>query len=468
MNIKKNSLSVKTFTYLTLFSVCILLFLWCFQIGFLTIFYEKYQIKNLNTIADNIKSNSIIKDLESLAYSNNICIELYSATQKYSFNTLNNDCILESKNVNIVKAKRKLISNSKNKDFIKIDDPRNNTKSILYGVKIDNDTYVILNTKLEDVNSTTYVLKGQLIYITLLVIAISFFVSFFVSKMLNKPILKITNKAKLMAEGNYEKDNEIYNIAELDELSDVLNYARSEIKNTDSLRRDLMANVSHDLKTPLTMIKAYAEMARDINKDNEEKRNANLNIIISETDRLNLLVNDILELSKMQNNVKKINYEDYDLVEEIKQIIKKYEIIKETENYKFEVNMPEIAIVHADKNGINQVLYNLINNAVNYTGKDLTVKINVKENKNDYLVEIIDSGKGINNEDIKLIWNKYYKNDKNHKRNIVGTGLGLSIVKSILVNHNFVYGVKSKKDEGSNFYFKIKKQKNIKKILKKY
>ena len=187
-------------------------------------------------------------------------------------------------------------------------------------------------------------------------IILSGIVSYFVGKMINKPILNITNKAKLMAIGNYEQDTNKYDIAEIDELNQVLNYARSEIKNTDELRRDLMANVSHDLKTPLTMIKAYAEMARDINNENEDKRKDNLNVIIDETDRLNVLVNDILELSRMQNSSDELNIESYDLIEELNQILKRYEIIKETENYKFITNIPEKAMVKADKKKINQVM----------------------------------------------------------------------------------------------------------------
>ena len=112
---------------------------------------------------------------------------------------------------------------------------------------------------------------------------------------------------------------------------------------------------------------------------------------------------------------------------------------------------------------INQVLYNLINNAINYTGEDLRVKINIIENKNNYLVEVIDTGKGIDKKDIEQIWTKYYKNEKNHKRNVVGTGLGLSIVQNILVKHNFKYGVESVKNKGTKFYFYILKANEFKK-----
>ena len=164
----------------------------------------------------------------------------------------------------------------------------------------------------------------------------------------------------------------------------------------------------------------------------------------------------------MQADADSLKIETFDLTKEIHEIIGKYEIIKETENYNFQIEMPEKAIVEADKNKLNQVIYNLINNAINYTGKDKKVTIRIIEEKNKYLVEISDTGKGIKPEEIKLIWNKYYKNEKNHKRNVVGTGIGLSIVKTILENHKFEYGVRSKKNVGTTFYFKIKKSKKKK------
>lgn len=459
MNIKKNSLGVKTFSYLITFSIAILLLLYMFQIVFLKIFYERYQINNLKSVANRIITSPETVSFEQLAYENEMCIQIYNDNKVTSYNVLNKDCLLNSNDKSVIKVKNKILTSSKN-SIIRVINPKYDSKSIIYGIHYSDDIYILLNTKLEDVNSTTYILRGQLIYITLIMIILSGIVSYFVGKMINKPILNITNKAKLMANGNYEQDTNKYDIAEIDELNQVLNYARSEIKNTDELRRDLMANVSHDLKTPLTMIKAYAEMARDINNENEDKRKDNLNVIIDETDRLNVLVNDILELSRMQNSSDELNIESYDLIEELNQILKRYEIIKETENYKFITNIPEKTMVKADKKKINQVMYNLINNAINYTGDDLTIKINITDCKKRYLVEIIDTGKGISEEDLKFIWSKYYKNEKNHKRNIVGTGLGLSIVETILIKHKFEYGVKSKKNKGSNFYFYINKSKN--------
>ena len=144
-----------------------------------------------------------------------------------------------------------------------------------------------------------------------------------------------------------------------------------------------MANVSHDLKTPLTMIKAYAEMARDLNSDDKEKREQNLNIIIEETDRLNLLVNDILELSKVQAKIGPLKLETINLTFLINKIIKRYDILKETENYTFIFEEKEEILVNADSKRIEQVIYNLVNNAINYVGADKTIWISLlKENQN--------------------------------------------------------------------------------------
>ncbi len=461
INKKNKNLSNTSLLNLIVYSTIILLFLWVVQIGYLKIFYEKYQLNKISNIVDQLeKTNENINEfLEGTSYESGVCIEIYTPSSAYKYNSQEKNCILNSQNPNILSIKNKLYQNDKEKEYVIVNDPVNKSRSLIYGVRLSDSLYVFINTNLEDVNSTTAVLKSQLIYITLIVILLAVISSYYISKRLNEPILKITDRARDIAEGNYELDNSDYKIEEINELKNVLNYARSEIENTDNLRRDLMANVSHDLKTPLTMIKAYAEMAKDLHIDDKEKIKDNLSIIISETNRLNILVDDILNLSRMQNEELKPDLEDYDLIEELNEILKRYEYIKETENYIFELNIPKIALVNADKKQINQVIYNLINNAINYTGDDLIVKINIKENKNTFLVEIIDTGKGIDKTELNLIWTKYYKKDKKYRRNVIGTGLGLSIVQNILTQHNFEYGVESQKNIGTKFYFKIKKSK---------
>lgn len=460
MNIMKNKNSIQhsTLKCLIIFSIIILLLMYTSQILFLKLFYERYQIKNIeNVITKLTKETYTSEELEKLAYKNNICMEYIYNDNVYLFNSLNNNCLLTNKNTKITTFIKNFISNNKTKEIIKLNNPLNNSKSILYNLKLSDNEYIFMNTALEDVNSTTSILRGQLIYITLTVILLSIIVSIYLSKTLNKPIINITKEAKKLASGNKEINIPKSHIKEIDDLREAIYYANKEINKTDELRRDLLANVSHDLKTPLTMIKAYAEMIRDINKNDEEKRTENLNIIIEETDRLTILVNDILNLSKLEANKETLEITEFDLTELIKNIVRKYNIIKETENYNFILNLPEKSLVKGDINKISQVIYNLINNAINYTGDDLKVIIEVIEKKKTYLVNITDTGKGINEDEIKIIWDKYYKNEKNHKRNKVGTGVGLSIVKNILDKHKFKYGVKSEINKYTTFYFEIDK-----------
>lgn len=463
MNIKKiknSTIKNKALFYLILFSLFIILLLWQSQLLMSNYLYEKYQEKDMDDIAkeiSNIDNDSLHSYLSNVVYNNSVCIEY---VDKYGYTLLYNDdstgCLLGKNKVDLSKYKRELMNSDEERKAIKLVNPDYKSYALLYGVRVDNG-YVYLFTMLSNVNKNESLVRGQLIYITIIVIVLAIVISMFLSKKISEPIVKITEKSKLLANGNYNVVFEKNGIKEIDELADSLNYLEDEVSKTDQYRRDLMANVSHDLKTPLTMIKAYAEMVRDISYNDKEKREANLNVIIEETDRLNVLVGDILTLSKLQANADTIDIETFDLKKEIDNVIRRYDILQETEKYKIIVETPETVMVRADKKKINQVIYNLVNNAINYTGDDKTVIIKVTEYKKDYLVEIKDSGKGIAEADIEHIWDKYYKNEKNHKRNVVGTGLGLSIVKGILECHNFKYGVNSKKGNGTTFYFRINK-----------
>ncbi len=462
MNFKKyiSSIKGKTLIYLILFSVSVLLLLWFCQVVFLKYTYQDYQIQNMNQLASSIQRSSFVdlnNTLEEVAYENEVCIEYYSnAGNIYYYNTMMNGCALGKNNQEILKTENSFIQSDLASDTYKVINKEYEVQAFLYGIKIDSGN-VFLYSTLEDVSGANTVLKNQLIYLTIIAIIFACTISYFLSRKITDPILDITDKARKLGSSPTISFPD-YGVLEVDELAQVLTNAQVEMVKTDELRRDLMANVSHDLKTPLTMIKAYAEMVRDISYKDEKKRIEHCDIIMDEVDRLNILVNDILTLSKMQANADGIQLTRFDLVKEIETIVKRYEIIKETENYHFVLDLPSKAIVSADQKKLNQVIYNLINNAINYTGDDKTVTIRVKKEKDSYLVEIIDTGKGIKKEDIAFIWDKYYKNDKNHRRNVVGTGLGLSIVKSILEAHHFQYGVKSIVNKGTTFYFYVKKK----------
>ena len=453
MKLNKNKLTRHIWFYLIIFTLSIILFLWFFQVIFINSYYEYSKTKQIKRVTNEILSNydSDVEYLDKLSYEKNICIEVVkNRITIYSSNDSTRGCIISSG-----KYKNDFYKNDLNEQTYKLINPLLNTKSLIYARKYNDDITIFVNASLEPLDNTISILSNQLIIVSIIVIILSLIIGYFISKRISKPIVKMNEKAKKLANGNYDFSfDSNSNIYEIDELANTLNYAKKELAKTDELRRDLLANVSHDLKTPLTMIKGYAEMIRDLNSDNVEKRNANLNVIIEESERLNILVNDLLTLSKIQANKDILEKEDFDIVELINNIIKRYSIYKDTEGYIFEVNTPDKVIVNADKKKIEQVIYNLINNAINYTGDDNKVIINVLVDKN-IRVEIKDTGKGIKKEDLPHIWDKYYHSKKEHKRNVIGTGIGLSIVKTILESHNFKYGVESKRNKGTTFYFEI-------------
>ncbi|MGN0584023.1 MAG: sensor histidine kinase, partial [Ruminococcus sp.] len=240
---------------------------------------------------------------------------------------------------------------------------------------------------------------------------------------------------------------------EVDDLADTLAYASRELSKTDEMQRDLIANVSHDMRTPLTMMKAYAEMIRDLSGNNPEKRNQHLNIIIEETDRLSLLVNDMLDLSKLESGTQKLDIDRIDISEKLREIARRYEGISEKMGYSLIFTGDAPYMISCDSGKIERVICNLLNNAINYTSKeDRRVYLRQINLPDRVRIEISDTGDGIEEDKIKLIFDKYYRSE-NHKREVVGTGLGLSIVKAILKMHGYNYGVNSKIGEGSTFWF---------------
>lgn len=468
MKLNKKSLVVKIWFFLALFSILIITFLWFFQVIFIDTYYEWHKTNEINVMAKVVK-NTYGKDsfeniLNEIYYKRGICIEINDLDSIiYSTDNMNRGCLVEKYNPSLTFYKEKFMNSNKKNITYKVTNEQLESQTLVYGIKLDNTTYAFLNTSIDPIDSTIVILKNQLIIVTGIVLVLSFVIGFYISKKLSNPITSLNKSAKRLASGDYNItfDNSS-DIEEIDELANTLNSAKDALSKNDELRRELMANVSHDLKTPLTMIKAYAEMVRDISYKDKDKREENLNIIIEEVDRLNLLVGDILDLSSMQSNITTLKKEEFDLIELINTILNRYKIYTITENYIFNfITNKDKLLIYADKKKMEQVIYNLVNNAINYTGEDNTVTIKVTDNRKNVKVEIIDTGKGIKKEDIDKIWNKYYKSDKSHKRNMVGTGLGLSIVKNIFVLHDYEYGVISKKNHGSNFYFYIKKE-NVK------
>ncbi len=465
---KSKSLIIKIFLYLVLFSILIIFFIWLFQIFFLNNYYEYYKTNELTNTLTIIKNNyskdTFYSTLENVAYNTDFCIEIMKDKETIYSNIQNNKgCINTNEITRVSKRKLEFIESNKENFKLKIINPNFNNTILLYGIKLSDTDYVFLNTSIEPLNLTVKILKNQLITVTLIMIVVAASLAYLISKSLSKPITKLKKSAKALSDGNYNVNfNVDSDIEEIKDLGTSLEYAKDVMKKTDELRRDLLSNVSHDLKTPLTMIKAYAEMERDF-PSNKEKKENNMNIIIEEVDRLNILVNDILNLSKLESNIEKLNLEELDLTKLINTILNRFKIFSYTKNYEFVFNYQEELIIKADKQKLEQVIYNLVGNAINYTGSDNKVYIDVIPDKKKIRVEITDTGKGIKKEDIDKVWDKYYKSEKKYKRNTIGSGIGLSIVKNIFILHGYKYGIISKVNKGSTFWFEIpRKEKNSK------
>lgn len=458
---KKRSLQTNIFLYLAIFAIVILGGLWLFDIVFLDSYYQYFknsEIKKIgNKVATSYKSKDYEEILDILAFEEDICIEITnSESVKYSTNNLNNGCVINSDALN--KKKLEFMGSKATQVTYKLINPKYQNKILIYGIKLDNDAYAFISTSLEPIGNTVLVLQKLMIYVSIIVLLIASIIAYTISKRIANPIVKITNITKTMNDKNYKvnfKTNS--DIEEIYELETTLNNVTGELSKTDELRRELLANVSHDLKTPLTLIKANSEMVRDLTYDNKEKRDKNLNTITSEVERLNLLVEDVLDLSKMQSKSVELKKEVFDLDEMIKIILERFQVLCDRDGYKIEYTGFSVKI-NADKKKIEQVIYNLLNNAINYTDNNL-VYIKLIDEKSNVRLEITDKGKGIKDSDLKYIWDKYYKVDKKYKRVTYGTGLGLSIVKNILVLHNLDYGVNTKLNEGTTFYVVFNKEK---------
>ncbi len=311
---------------------------------------------------------------------------------------------------------------------------------------------LMLRSSITPIESTVTTLRFILIIITVLLILLSVAMSLVISWRFSKPLKDTNENANRLAREDYAVSFDSKGYREIEELNSTLNYAATELGLASSLRKELIANVSHDLRTPLTMIKGYAEVMRDIPGEMNEE---NLQAIVDESTRLSNLVSDLLDISKLQSGAVPIEKKVFSLTACTSDILSRFANLSQQQGYSLSFESEGEFLVFADKARIEQVLYNLISNAVNYSGDKKEVKVTEKLTGDNVRVEISDSGQGIEPEKLKNIWDRYYRADKNHQRAVVGTGLGLSIVKEILDLHDARYGVVSKVGEGSIFWFEI-------------
>lgn len=317
----------------------------------------------------------------------------------------------------------------------------------------DSARYLYISYSMQLANSAFGTMQWELILISVIVIFLALFISALLSSRLTKPLHRITQAAQRMAKGDFTVNFKgEYAYAEIDALAETLDYAKEEIGKSDELQREVLANVTHDLKTPLTMIKAYASMIQEISGTDPVKREKHTQVIIDESDRLTALINDVLNLSKIRSGMDTLKVREFDLSEVVETVLERFGYLTETQGYVIERRIDAGLCTKADIEKVEQVVYNLIGNAVSYTGEDKKITVALYAEGEKIRFTVTDTGKGIAPEERETIWDRYYRSTDTHKRPVKGTGLGLSIVKTILVKHGFAYGVESEVGYGSTFW----------------
>jgi signal transduction histidine kinase len=317
--------------------------------------------------------------------------------------------------------------------------------------------YIFIYAFLEPTGTTTQILANIFLMSSLVIICVALVVSVIISSRISEPIIRLSRSTDKLITGEFDVAASPQDYSEIVILTDNLNKASAEINKTENLRKDLLANISHDLRTPLTMIKAYAEMIRDLSGNNPEKREKHLGVIIDETDRLTQLVNDVLNLSKLQSGAIELNRKVINFSSVLKDIVTRFAMLDET---KILLECEDNIYASLDTTQIGQAVYNLIINAINYSGVDIvTVRLYAIDG-NKARFEVEDKGVGISAKDLPHIWDRYYKvnRSENYKRAVKGSGLGLSIVRGVLECHGFKYGVESEEGKGTLFWFECERE----------
>ena len=466
-------ISWRLFGVLLMFIAFALLVIWVFQVALLNRFYEQSKMEEFKTteaaLSAAIPNTDDITGVASFyATEYDQCISVYrvedgTATAVISPLCTTSVCMIHHASSDTLSRYFDNAAAADDGVYIEriahpVRGERDNSSrpfgTVYVSVKeVDGALYVImLNAEHIPLNATVNTLEKQFGWIACVLLVGALVVALIISKTVCKPLNEMGKSAEKLAKGNYHANFKGGNYRESQELADALNFAAYELSKADNLQKELVANISHDLRTPLTMIKGYGEMMRDIPGENTPE---NIQVVVEETERLCELVNDVLDLSKIRSGAVKPDIEDLNLTQTVSEVMTRYSKLTEHDGYNITFSFDREIYVSADRTMLLQVIYNLINNAVNYTGEDKCVRVVQSQSSDRVRISVTDTGEGIAKEDMPLVWDRYYKVDKVHKRARIGTGLGLSIVKGVLEAHGATYGISSKLGEGATFWFEL-------------
>ena len=498
------SLRYRLMMFLCLSSAFVLILVWVFVTQFMQPLYNHYIYKHLlnqvNTVVSIIESSTepistrtlpimdaqVSSSFESSLLSaiqsrkldaSNTCFDLADSTLQHvtGFENLYPCLLHEASFTTSINGKTSVWNGSVveslratvlSQGYVKkelVVDKNASTRQMAVGrvAKNGDETYsVIFCTSLARIDEAGVVLGQLMPWIFLCLMAFSIVASWLFSRWFTNPLTKLSHATRKLADGDYSVRVNVPETDEIGLLAADFNHMAGEVSRAAQLQRDLLANVSHDLRTPLTLIKGYAETVRDLTGDDPDKRTAQLDVIVDETDRLSGLVNSVMELSKMSSGTDKPEKVRFDLSQLCEEVAQRYEAVCAQNGYTLKLELPQSetdCTVYADPAMMERVLHNLLGNAMHHIGPDnvFILRVTAPE-KGTVRVEVSDHGAGIAKEDLPYIFDRYYRSRSDAGK--VGTGLGLSITKAIFQSHGFRFGVNSTLGEGSCFWFEAKDQ----------
>lgn len=483
MKWKHSAFGVKLWAWFALFAAAILAVLWLLQTVFLQNFYDHMAIENVQKTAKEIvlhqQDTELSALLDRLAYENALLLFLTDREGNLIYSTdehsgvYGGDGARQSSGGNPYHnqetlgwqagASRHLSLPQDFDAFLKKLDESGGTvgyrleggDTYVYGQYLstaEGEAVLYVSAALEAVGATVSILRLQLLWVTAASLLLALGLAALISLRFSKPVAAISRKARAMAAGDFSGGFEKGFCAELDSLADTLDDTAAELSRAENVRQEFLTNVSHDLRTPLTMIRGYAEMVRDISWQDDEQRESDLNIIMRESDRLTGLVNDILEYTALQSGGQRTVFEAVDLSAAAEEVLSRFLPLCRKEGYCLERQIQPGLTVRGSGQQLSRVLYNLIDNALRHAGEKRTVQVVLREKGETVRAEVRDFGPGIPKEELPRVWERYFTSKQ---RGAKGSGLGLAISKEILTAHHARFGVDSGRGMGSLFWFEL-------------
>lgn len=317
--------------------------------------------------------------------------------------------------------------------------------------------YVVIHMPMSGIQASCNSLLNISYIMLVILFLLSLIILIFFTEMVYLPLRKITEATEQYASGNMHYEFQVDSEDEIGYLAASLSYMASEIARSEDDQKKFVANVSHDFRSPLTSIKGYLEAMLDGTVPTEMYEKY-LNIVLNETERLTKLTNSLLTLNNLNTKGILLDRTDFDLNQIIRSTAASFEGTCRQKTIAIELVLTgDTMSVNADMGKIQQVLYNLMDNAIKFSHQDSVIKIETNEKGNKVFVSVKDSGIGIPKEDLKLIWDRFYKSDSSRGKDKKGTGLGLSITKEIINAHGEHINVISTEGAGSEFIFSLGK-----------